>query len=477
VWEIPKDYLDVPKIESPFLGLSETRFKAKLSTKQMRIGFFFAQSPRDFFCEISGGVGGRKFSLCRALMPQRYTAECPLPITTFDDVVVDNVLPIKLSICLPLAPFGLAVEENEPSGYAGLLNQGATCYMNSILQALFHLPAFRKIVYNMPTEGVEHPEKSIPLNLQRLFCEMQLSDEALSTQAVTKSFGWGDAEGIEQHDIQEFLRVLMDNLVTKMKGTPLEESIPSLFRGRLRRYVRCRHINYSTEVPEDFMDLSITVKGSSTMQESLHRFLAQEAMVGREQYNAGDFGKQDADTGIEILDFPSVLHVHLMRFIYEQERPVKVTDRFEFPNEIDLTEFLAHDADGRKRNNVFDLYGVIVHCGGTMGGHYYAFLRTSTSPQWYQFSDATVGRATTERSISENFGATSYPPRKLIPSRMFDEYRQCPHYEVGRSVSPGWTQKGCITTSDGDAESSNRRPRNVSQLKSLFRRKSPPGIE
>ena len=32
----------------------------------------------------------------------------------------------------------------------GLKNQGATCYMNSLLQTLFHIPYFRKAVRAAP---------------------------------------------------------------------------------------------------------------------------------------------------------------------------------------------------------------------------------------------------------------------------------------------------------------------------------------
>ena len=39
------------------------------------------------------------------------------------------------------------VFEVEPRIFAGLGNQGATCYMNSLLQALYMTPEFRKMLY------------------------------------------------------------------------------------------------------------------------------------------------------------------------------------------------------------------------------------------------------------------------------------------------------------------------------------------
>ena len=38
-----------------------------------------------------------------------------------------------------------AYDSRKETGYVGLKNQGATCYMNSLLQYLYNIPYFRKV--------------------------------------------------------------------------------------------------------------------------------------------------------------------------------------------------------------------------------------------------------------------------------------------------------------------------------------------
>jgi ubiquitin carboxyl-terminal hydrolase 7 len=85
------------------------------------------------------------------------------------------------------------------------------------------------------------------------------------------------------------------------------------------------------------------------------------------------------------------LQIHLCRFEldWNTERNTTVNDRFEFRTEIDLEPYFAADAD-RSKPDVSELYGVLIHAGDVGGGHYYAFLRTTTVPQWYQFNDSSV---------------------------------------------------------------------------------------
>lgn len=108
-------------------------------------------------------------------------------------------------------------DSKKETGYVGLKNQGATCYMNSLLQTLYHIPYFRKAVYHMPTTENDNPSGSIPLALQSLFYKLQYSDTSVATKELTKSFGWDTYDSFMQHDVQELNRVLCEKLEDKMK--------------------------------------------------------------------------------------------------------------------------------------------------------------------------------------------------------------------------------------------------------------------
>ena len=54
----------------------------------------------------------------------------------------------------------------------GLRNHGNTCYINSIIQILFHIPEFCQSIYSIPTDLQD--KSSIILNLQALFNTMEM---------------------------------------------------------------------------------------------------------------------------------------------------------------------------------------------------------------------------------------------------------------------------------------------------------------
>ena len=144
----------------------------------------------------------------------------------------------------PLAPLASTINKIRPeianfknrssSGYVGLSNQGATCYLNSLLQCLYMTPEFRHALFSWkykpppdsklnfewidedqpapsdPTNDSKPPliydappEHSIPFQLQCLFARLNKSCRgAASTKPLTKSFHWDDGQAFQQHDVQ-----------------------------------------------------------------------------------------------------------------------------------------------------------------------------------------------------------------------------------------------------------------------------------
>ncbi|CAF1789357.1 unnamed protein product [Brassica napus] len=307
-------------------------------------------------------------------------------------------------------------DSKKETGFVGLKNQGATCYMNSLLQTLYHIPYFRKAVYHMPTTENDAPTASIPLALQSLFYKLQYNDTSVATKELTKSFGWDTYDSFMQHDVQELNRVLSEKLEDKMKGTVVEGTIQQLFEGHHMNYIECINVDYKSTRKESFYDLQLDVKGCKDVYASFDKYVEVERLEGDNKYHAEEHGLQDAKKGVLFIDFPPVLQLQLKRFEYDfmRDTMVKINDRYEFPLELDLDrengKYLSPDADKSVRN-LYTLHSVLVHSGGVHGGHYYAFIRPTLSDQWYKFDDERVTKEDLKRALEEQYGGEEELPQ------------------------------------------------------------------
>eukprot|EP00756_Hemistasia_phaeocysticola_P009918 Hpha_TRINITY_DN14971_c2_g1::TRINITY_DN14971_c2_g1_i1::g.143901::m.143901/K11838/USP7, UBP15; ubiquitin carboxyl-terminal hydrolase 7 len=365
-------------------------------------------------------------------------------------------------------------EEATDQQPVGLRNQGATCYLNSVLQMLFHLSCFREATYQLPVQWAQREQRiasgegesplgedfkrTLPFALAKLFWSLQTQRAPVSTTCLTESFGWARAEALEQHDVQELLRKLMDNLEAKMKDTMLRGFIDRVFLGRMRSFIKCIDFPFESERVETFNDIQVTVRGNRNLQAALASQLEQEELSGDNKYHAcdeqADHGMRDAKKGVEWLNFPPVMVLHLQRFDYDhvQDQAVKVNDRFEFPETLDMAPYLRTqsgtssaaqpppgvrsllepDADAKEERGEgtdgepftppsdegpslpYRLHSVLVHSGTVLGGHYYAFVRAD-GDQWFKFDDNRVCRATQTQAVLENYGGVQ-PDRPWLMS-------------------------------------------------------------
>lgn len=137
-----------------------------------------------------------------------------------------------------------------------------TCYLNSLLQALFMTPEFRNALYNWEFDGSQSDEsKSIPYQLQKLFLNLQTSHKsAVETTELTRSFGWDSSEAWQQHDIQELCRVMFDALEQKFKNTEQSDLINRLYEGKMIDYVKCLECSTEKFREDTFLDIPLPLR-------------------------------------------------------------------------------------------------------------------------------------------------------------------------------------------------------------------------
>lgn len=298
-------------------------------------------------------------------------------------------------------------DSKKETGMVGLKNQGATCYLNSLLQSLFFTDAFRKAVYQIPTDAEANRSNSA-WTLQRLFYKLQKDKFAVSTNELTASFGWDTRQIFEQQDVQELSRILMEVLEKKMKDTPAERTLPELFVGKTKTYISCINVDFESSRIEEFWDIQLNVRGNKNLHESFMDYIQVETLEGENKYDAGEpYKLQDAKKGVIFESFPPVLHLQLKRFEYDINRDamMKVNDRHEFPEEFDASLYLSDEAKAASSEPwIYQLHGVLVHSGDFNAGHYYAFLKPTKDGNFYKFDDDRVTRSTMKEVLEENFG-------------------------------------------------------------------------
>jgi hypothetical protein len=283
------------------------------------------------------------------------------------------------------------------------------------MQNLFTLKKLRKAILQIDTSKEEVNE--ITFCLQRVFYNLQFSEEPVKTLELMNSFGIDFQDPHTQHDVQEFNCYFFDILQDKLKDTNGEGLLNSMFGGEMVNYIECTEINYESVREECFLDIQLNVKGCKTIQESFDMYIESEILEGENAYETETEGKQRAKKGVRFKQFPPVLQLHLKRFEFQVSKKSggKVNDRFEFSEVLDLNPYVkeneekSQDVDNSihySTNNIYDLHSILVHRGNPRSGHYYAFIKPDQTQSWIKFNDNNVNACSSKEAIDNNFGGS-----------------------------------------------------------------------
>ena len=259
----------------------------------------------------------------------------------------------------------------EDASFGGISNQGNTCYLNAVLQALYHVPGFRdgvldgaKLRRAFWRRGPRKPRDSLAL----VFAALNRNTTA-RTKALTRSLG---VDPREQQDAQEYLRMLLEHVDAAMFAgrASTELAITSEEADEVGE-------NVTRVTNETFLDVSLDLK--PTLREAISAALEPELLA--DKWKTKEHGYRSATRAWRIDDMPQTLVLHLKRFEYSSVGVLKKLAPLDFP---------LHFYDYFHRGEHYRLQSVVIHAGEATRGHYYAFVDPRLDDRWLRFDDDRV---------------------------------------------------------------------------------------
>ena len=286
----------------------------------------------------------------------------------------------------------------------GLRNLSNTCFMNSILQCVFHTPKF---IDSLLRSEINRRSK-LRGQLAERFCdlmqEMRNSRSFVSPDDVKMMVGRFAPQfnGYSQQDAHEFLRFLLDGLhedvnrvqskepYRELKGGTDHQKVAAewfeynrrrddsvvmdYFRGQLLSLITCSKCNTKSAACDTFMDLSISVpsRGVAVSLEScLEEFIAETDVDGYKCESCGKTSRSRMQ--MNIWRCPQILVIHLKRFSNSSWRRQKIDTEVRFPlDRFNLRQYCGRSTDPSAQAPVYSLFGVSHHMGDLSSGHYVA---------------------------------------------------------------------------------------------------------
>ncbi|XP_036600185.1 ubiquitin carboxyl-terminal hydrolase 25 isoform X2 [Trichosurus vulpecula] len=248
-------------------------------------------------------------------------------------------------------PYDRKRQENCP---VGLKNVGNTCWFSAVIQSLFNLLEFRRLVLNysppasaqdLPRNQKEHRNLPFMRELRHLFAllvgsKRKYVDPSRAVDILKDAF---KSNGSQQQDVSEFTHKLLDWLedAFQMKaeeerdGEKPKNPMLELFYGRFLAVGVLEGKKF--ENTEMFGQYPLQVNGFKDLHECLEAAMIEGEIESLHSENSGKSGQEHWFT-----ELPPVLTFELSRFEFNQAlgRPEKIHNKLEFPQVLYLDRYM-----------------------------------------------------------------------------------------------------------------------------------------
>jgi ubiquitin carboxyl-terminal hydrolase 34 len=190
----------------------------------------------------------------------------------------------------PMLPTNLvdrAMEIRSSTGYVGLYNPRAICYMNSLLTQLFMNLNFRQFIFSLRVHEATGSQRLL-FETQRLFAQMQnsyrKSTDPRDFAACVKSLDKTPIDITVQMDADEFYNLLFDQWEAQMFKQEHKLEFRAFYGGQTMNQIKSKECEHVSERVEPFFAVQCDIAGKANLQESLQAYVQGDVMEGDNKY-------------------------------------------------------------------------------------------------------------------------------------------------------------------------------------------------
>ena len=356
----------------------------------------------------------------------------------------------------------------EDKGLTGLANLGNTCYLNSFIQIISHTYELNNFI-----EDGEYKKKLNRVADSIITLEWDKLRELMwSSNCVVAPYGFVKAiqkvasiknreifSGHSQNDLQEFLLFIIDafhSSLSREVDMQITGSVQnntdnlaticySMMKNMYKKeYSEMLNIFYGIHVseitsqstgevmsqtPEPFSVISLPIPSKTdpsrtdpsrtdpsrtdpsrtdpTIFDCLDLYCHTEILEGDNSwYNDKTKTKENANRGIIFWSLPNIMIIDIKRWNNQLR---KINTIVQSPlTDVDFTKYVkGYNSD----SYIYDLYAVCNHHGGTLGGHYTAYIKNANG-KWYIFNDTIVSEIPETKVVTNNAYCFFYRKKK-----------------------------------------------------------------
>lgn len=267
-------------------------------------------------------------------------------------------------------------DTDKKKGYLGLTNTGNTCYMNSVLQQMYHIAPLRKAIINIDLSLIRSEALAPVEKLKALFESMD--DRKKTGEAVrefAKTIDSPDFNVHRQQDADEFFGLIYDKLETALKDTQHWKEVSHVFSGQTMNIYTTPEGKVN-KVKEPFRNVTVPVVKS--------------VCAGFEELVKPEELETKAVKKTVFLALPPVLTIQLNRFVYSNELRgcTKNNSTVQLEGTLDMTKYMQEselenvDPALMKAYSKYKLRGVILHQGERATcGHYFSYIKADKNEE------------------------------------------------------------------------------------------------